>query len=138
MTLSLLSDIVIRPAKSKTYLRLMLVLYGFTLGLVFYSSLPLSIQLILFIFIMFRLRLDVIHGQPNPEVIELHFSQDYWFINKRDGLKLRYEALRIVIHNPLFQYIQLLDSKQNKNFILFNDQIPEEQLRQLHLLSKLL
>ncbi|HEM0318198.1 TPA: lpg1578 family Dot/Icm T4SS effector, partial [Legionella pneumophila] len=52
-----------------------------------------------------------------------------------DGTTHHYDKLKILIHNTLFQVIQLSSDKKNQMLILFNDQIPTDQLRLLHLNS---
>lgn len=145
MKLSPLSEIIINPIKSPTYVRLMTVLYLLTFCLILNSSLYGFVKVLLFIFLSFRLVSDYIHQQPSPEILELRLYKGKWLLLTVDSQELCYETMNILIYNSFFQCIQFSHPektdkkvffKQNQFFILFNDQLPETQLRHLHLLSK--
>ena len=144
MKLSPLSEIIIKPIKSPTYLRLIMVLYVLTGCLILYYSLYEFVKILLFIFLSLRLISDCIHQQPTPEILELHCYNGIWLLLTADSNELRYKKMNILIYNSFFQCIQFshLEKpdekfffKKNQFIILFNDQIPESQLRHLHLLS---
>ncbi|WP_233590533.1 hypothetical protein [Legionella qingyii] len=49
------------------------------------------------------------------------------------GNKESYTQAVVLIHNPFFQLIEFVNSKQKKRIVLFLDQITNHQLRLLHL-----
>ncbi|MCL9685571.1 hypothetical protein [Legionella maioricensis] len=50
-----------------------------------------------------------------------------------NDMTIHYDEARILIHNPLFQLIELSFLKRKKLVLLFNDQLTITQLRLLHL-----
>ncbi|KTD62769.1 hypothetical protein Lsha_0943 [Legionella shakespearei DSM 23087] len=129
------SEIIIKPGKSKVYFRLVLVLYVFTLELVYHSSLHVSLLLLLILFLCIRVRIDWKHQSPCPTLRHITCSNGRWTINWATEGDITYDSLNIVIHNPLFQLIKMQNSEKKYFLILFNDQIPKAQWRYLHLCS---
>ncbi len=131
--LSLLSELIIKPGKSNTYIRLLCVLYFISVGLILQSSFYFSIKLILIIAILIQLSFDYRRKSPCSEIKEIQFFQD-----KQIGIMTKtgqqsYTEVLILIHNMLFQLIVFSNFNKRKIIILFNDQIPIAQLRLLHL-----
>ncbi|HHT9841686.1 TPA: lpg1578 family Dot/Icm T4SS effector, partial [Legionella pneumophila] len=130
------SETVIKPGKSKVYLRLIAILYLCTIGLVLYSSLPVLIEGVLIFLIVIQFKNDVTYQSACQKVKEIKYLKDLtWSLETIDGTTHHYDKLKILIHNMLFQVIQLSSDKKNQMLILFNDQIPTDQLRLLHLNS---
>lgn len=77
------------------------------------------------------------YNQKNPcfKVQEFRLQNSIWQLEFKNGQVIDYDEMDILIHNVLFQLIQLTHTKKNTHLILFNDQIPKEQLRILHLQS---
>lgn len=71
--------------------------------------------------------------RPRSEVQEIKLTKKEWILLLKDGQDQHYDQAQILIHNVLFQLIQLSNPQRNKIIILFNDQIPSCQLRLLHL-----
>lgn len=131
--LSLSSEIIIKPAKSKVYLRFVLVLYLLSILLLIYSSLYLVIKCILIFLILIQLRFDYIHQSPCSTIQEIRCSRKEWVLVMNNDIVIHYDEASILIHNTLFQLIQLSFFNRKKSFILFNDQLTMTQLRLLHL-----
>lgn len=129
-------ETVIKPGKSKVYLRLIAILYLCTIGLILYSSLPVLIEGVLIFLIVIQFKNDVTYQSVCQKVKEIKCLQNHtWSLETIDGTTHHYDELKILIHNMLFQVIQLSSDKKNQMLILFNDQIPTDQLRLLHLNS---
>ena len=135
MKLSLLSEITLKPAKSKVYFRLILVLYLLTVALISYSSVFIGLKLVLIIMITVCMRLEFKNQNPCYFIEEMSYRNKQWFVAMRNGATQDCEDLRIIVHNTLFHLIQLTMQDTQKLLVLFNDQISGHQLRQLHLLS---
>lgn len=133
LTLLLSSEIIIRPGKSRVYLRFVLVLYVFSIALIFYSSIYSVIKLTLALIILIRFYLDFTHQSPCPTIHEIREGKQKWILLMNNGNSIDYDEASILIHNTLFQLIELSCLKKKKLLILFNDQIPVRQLRLLHL-----
>lgn len=120
-------------SKSRSYVRLSLSFCLLALGLVLVSGLYLLVKLFLiaYIYSLFR----AVHQNPNPcpLIQEIRLLSDQWVLTLTDGQHQSYEFRSILIHNPVFQIIKLSSTNKNKILILFNDQIPTQQLRLLHL-----
>lgn len=131
--MSLLSEIIIEPGTSKVYLRLILVVYLITATLILYSSIYLSIKLILLGLIFILLNFDWVNQCPCSSIKKIQFIGNKWIVEMRDGKEESYTQAIILIHNPLFQLIEFVNPRQKKQIVLFLDQITNHQLRQLHL-----
>ncbi|HAT8179175.1 TPA: hypothetical protein JA361_06790 [Legionella pneumophila] len=130
------SETAINPGKSKVYLRLIVILYLCTIALVLYSSLPVLIESALIFLIIIQFKNDVTNQSVCHRIKEIKYMQNHtWSLEMIDGTAYHYDKLKILIHNMLFQVIQLSSDKKNQLLILFNDQIPSYQLRLLHLNS---
>ncbi|MCE0723664.1 hypothetical protein [Legionella resiliens] len=131
--MSPLSEIVIKPGKSKTYLRLILVIYLITVILILYSSISLFIKPILLGFIFLLLKIDWTNQSPCPSIKKIQFIGNAWILEISQDKKETYTQAVILIHNPLFQLIEFASPSQKKHIVLFLDQITSYQLRLLHL-----
>lgn len=129
------SEIILKPGKSRVYFRLLTVIYLFTLLLLLYSSLHSAIKIVLVFFFSRQLWLESFERTPCPHLEELIYRNNQWiFVTKNDENE-NYDALKIIVQNPLFQLIQCSVSEKNKLIVLSNDQIPNQQLRLLNLLA---
>jgi len=133
LTLLLSSEIIIKPGKSRVYLRFVLVLYFFSIALICYSSIYLVIKLTFTFIILIKLYFDFTHQSPCPTILEIREGKQKWILLMNNGSSFDYDEASILIHNTLFQLIELSCLKKKKLLILFNDQIPIRQLRLLHL-----
>lgn len=132
--LSAASELLLKLKPSWLYVRFMMVLYFLSIYLIYYSALPLLVKLLLIFLIALQLKRDLFYRQPHTELCEIYCTtQQQWYLLKADGLKEDYQEVRILIGNPIFQLIKLLGSEKNRLIILFNDQLTNEQLRQLYL-----
>ena len=131
--MSLSSELIIKPGKSKVYLRLVILLYVLSTLLIIQSSLYLVFKLVLILLILNQLRFDWIHQSACKEIVEIKCGKNEWILVLDDGSTIQYATVHIIIHNILFQVIEFTPSKRKKWLILFNDQIPKTQLRLLHL-----
>ncbi|KTD35548.1 hypothetical protein Lmor_0995 [Legionella moravica] len=135
MKLSPSSEIILKPTKSKVYFRLISILYFLTVALIVYSSLFSLIKLALIAVLSVYMIPEFINKNPSNFIIEMIYRNKEWYITTKNGITEDCDELRIIIHNTLFQLIQISILDKRKLFILFNDQISEHQLRQLHHIS---
>lgn len=133
LTLLLSSEIIIKPGKSKVYLRFIIVLYFFSIALICYSSIYCIIKLTLTLIILTQFWSDFNHQSPCSAIQEIRGDRQKWIVLMNNGSNLLYDDASILIHNTLFQLIELSNLKTRKLLVLFNDQIPVRQLRLLHL-----
>lgn len=131
--MSLLSEITIKPGESKIYLRLVLLVYLLSIGLVMYSSLYLLIKFILIGVLAVLLKSDWLNKTPGDGVDEIKFIGNAWVLTLNNGKKQKYSTAQVLINNTLFQLIQFTEPNQKRSIVLFHDQVPNNQLRQLHL-----
>ncbi len=131
--LSLSSEIIIKPIKSKVYLRLVIVLYLLSLLLLLYSSLYLIIKCILIFLILIQLKFDFIHQSPCSTIQEIRCCKNEWVLVMNNETTKHYDEASILIHNTLFQLIEFSLFNRKKFILLFNDQLTGTQLRVLHL-----
>lgn len=130
--MSLLFDLVIEPKKSKTYLRLVLIIYLFTVLLILYSSIYLFLKFALIGYIAVLFRFDWINRKPCVKIKKIQFIDNQWVLEFHDGKKENYLQATILINNFLFSLIQLKSMQQKKSIILFHDQLTAMQLRFLY------
>ncbi|KTD50986.1 Uncharacterised protein [Legionella quateirensis] len=135
MKLSLLSEIILKPAKSKVYFRLILVLYLLTVALISYSSVFILIKLVLITALTVCMRLEFKNQNPCFFIDEMSYRNKQWFVTMRNGSTQDCDNLRIIVHNTVFHLLQLCTPDKKKLLVLFNDQLSDHQVRQLHLLS---
>ena len=131
--LSLSSEIIIKPVKSKIYLRLVLVLYLLSILLLIYSSFYLVMKFILIFLILIQLRFDSIHRSPCSTIREIRSCKKEWVLIMNNNIAIHYDEAFILIHNALFQLVEFSFSGRKKLLLLFNDQLTMGQLRLLHL-----
>lgn len=127
----LLSEIAIEPGKSKTYLRLILLVYFITVILIIYSSIVLFIKPILLFFIL--LKINWSNQNPGSSIKKIQYIGDEWVLETLPDRKEYYTQASILIHNPLFQLIEFTNANHKKRIVLFLDQVTSHQLRLLHL-----
>jgi hypothetical protein len=80
-----------------------------------------------------QFRFDWIHQSACKEIHEVQCGKNGWCLVLDNGAVQHYDKIHIIFNNMLFQVIELSSSNRKKLFILFNDQIPKNQLRLLHL-----
>lgn len=97
------------------------------------SSLNIYVKAILISLILCQFYKDLIYQSPCTTIKELKLTSNEWILKMQNGSMQHYDKSRILIHNVLFQLIQLSTPQKNKILILFNDQVPSEQLRIIHL-----
>lgn len=124
------SEILIKPGKSESYQRLVLVIDVITVGLIAYSSLYLLLKLAL---VTVLLKLSWNNKSPNPDIKEIYFVRSQWVLVINNGKKQRYNDAQILVNNILFQLIQFKTPKKKRTLVLFHDQASTTQLRLLHL-----
>lgn len=78
---------------------------------------------------------DCWHKKPHSGLSTIKYNQNQWVLVMTNGSEQRYEALHILIHNPLFQLTKYVTPQKNKFLILFNDQVTQDELRLIHLKS---
>lgn len=131
--LSVSSEITIKPEKSKIYLRFVLVIYILSISLLSYSSLYLVIKCSLIFLILIQLRFDLIHQSPCSTLQQIRCGTNEWILVMNNDSTKHYDGASVLIHNMLFQLIELSHSNKKKFILLFNDQLTGSQLRLLHL-----
>lgn len=127
------SELIVELGTSKIYCRLALVSYLFSIALIIHSSLFLLIKLLLITVILIQYGSDCVIKKPYAKINALGYSLKKWIVIMNNEQQLNYDEATILIHNILFQLIKLSSGNKNKLLILFNDQIPNEQLRLLHI-----
>lgn len=130
-----LSELHLLLGKSNLYFRLVVTLYVITFVLIAHTSFYLVIKLSLVLIILVQLRIDYIQKKPHLPYAGIHYTKNKWLLLMNSGESLHYDQLKVLIHTPLFQVFKLVAAERSQLFILFNDQIPSEQLRILHFIS---
>ena len=113
-------------------MRLMATLYLITGLFIVYSPAYLYVKLMIFLFFLTCSRHHLMNKSPCKEIQELRLSQSQCILITKDGQLIYFDKVIILVHNTLFQLIKLTSPANKKLFVLFNDQIPMEQLRLLH------
>ncbi len=120
-------EIAIKIGTSKIYFRLLLVISILSMVLVIYSSLNTLMKIILIGSIGFS-----ILKNKRYKIQEIRFTNNQWLLVQNKDISTFDKAI-LLFHNPLFQLIQLTNSKQKKLIVLFDDQLTKEEFRYLHL-----
>lgn len=131
--MSLLSEIIIRPGTSNTYIRLIFILFLISVVLIIHSAINFFIQLVLIVLIITQFGFECVKKSPCSEIREIRFYQNRHIVLMTKQAEQSYTDAEILIHNVLFQLIVLSNFDKRKKIVLFNDQIPISQLRELHL-----
>ncbi len=84
-------------------------------------------------FIVIQLKADWLSKSTYLAVKEIQLSQNQWTLRMTDKSYQQFDKAKILIHNEIFQLIQLSNLEKNKIVVLFNDQMPFHQLQLLHL-----
>lgn len=83
--------------------------------------------------LFFFLRRDWTNKKPTNAPTEISFINGEWVLLMNKGSKQSYTEARILLHNELFQLLQLTNAHQKRIIVLFQDQVSTNQLRLLHL-----
>lgn len=129
------SELIVKLHSSKSYIRLVSILYGLSLAFAIHSSLYFSVKCGVVLLVLLQFSYDYRHKKPHSNLSTIKYNQSQWVLVMNNGSVERYEALHILIHNPLFQLTKYATSKKNRFLILFNDQVTKDELRLIHLKS---
>lgn len=94
----------------------------------------LILKLFVVMVLIIQFKLEWKKGSCCSDISELHISRTSPIIITTQLSSYYFSTGIILIHNPLFQLIRVSDQEKRKIIILFNDQVPNDQLRLLHLL----
>jgi hypothetical protein len=86
---------------------------------------------------IFLWKLDWRNQSPCSTLKTIQFIDKEWVLETHKGKKQHYVQAEILISPILFQLLEFSNQKQKKRIVLFCDQISEEQVRLLHLKTKL-
>lgn len=131
----LLSEITLNPRKSRVYFRVIVVVYLFTVALIACSSVFNPVKMVLIALVTVFIWPELRNQNPCYFISEMAYRNKKWQLTCNNGTVQEWEQLTILFNNPVFQLIRMTINNQTKLITLFNDQISEVQLRQLHLLS---
>lgn len=96
-------------------------------------SIYLVIKIVLFCLLLIQLKKDYEHQSPCSSIQEIRWNDAGCYLVNQNGVMHHYEEASVLIHNVLFQLIELTHKKTKKIIILFNDQIPQSQLHFIRL-----
>lgn len=131
--LLLSSELLVEPGISKTYWRLLLILYLLSFIVLIDSSIHLGIKLIVAVFILKQAKTQYAVQKPHASLHAIQYRQKQWVLIMKDNHEFVYDNALILVHNMLFQLIQFSDSNKKQLVILFNDQVVDQKLRLLHI-----
>ena len=103
------------------------------MALIYYASIDAVIKLILIGSIAILWRLDQINQSPCSAIKKIQFIGNEWILQMSNDKKQNYEQAAIIISNNFFQLIEFTYFRKKKLIVLFCDQLPNDQLRLLHL-----
>lgn len=83
--------------------------------------------------VIYQLGRNLPENRPYPELHSICYANNQWKLVLGNEEQQDFLHCNILLHNFLFQLIRFSNPKKNKIIILFNDQIPKQQLRYLHL-----
>jgi hypothetical protein len=126
-------ELIVKPSKSNTCLRLLALFFVLTVILIFSTSVSLVIKLLLCTCLVVQYKPYIKNYQPHPDIEEIKHERQMWVITSRNGQIKYYSEVTILIQNPLFLILQLTSFDKKRFLILFNDQLATHQLRLLHL-----
>lgn len=128
-------ELIVSPTTSRIYRRLLVIVYFLSVLFIVNTSFYLALKLVLTLALLVHFRFYYRLGKPHPELCEIKYQGGEWVISSRDEKDALFNTLIVLIHNPLFQLLQVSHMNKNKLLILFNDQLSKQQLRLLHLKS---
>lgn len=74
---------------------------------------------------------------PYPNYNKLVRCAQFWLLECDQGHSERYDAMHICFDGGFFLLLRLTNETHKKNLVLFNDQITQDQHRQLKVLSRI-
>lgn len=130
--MSILSAQTVKLKPSPSYTRLLLVVYLISVALI--CSIPTYVlaKCCLICILSWYLMFYVDHKSPCPEVKELSISMRQWQLISTKAQIKTFDEVLIIIHNELFQLIELTSNSSKKLLVVFNDQVSESQLKAMH------
>ncbi len=123
--------------KSLNYARFAVILYGFALFLLFFSSLFTILKIILSFFLLAKLAMVLTNPKPQPEFSMLSFNGAGWSLNGSDQQELIYEKAEIILDVGLFFLLALTEGKKRRYLVIFFDQIDKDFFRFLNIMQKI-
>lgn len=107
-----------------------------TLGLIYCSTTYLAIKLLLSAVVCCHFLITLKNKNTSVGVEGFILSHNHWTLLMSDGQLKQFDKVNILIHNELFQLIQLRNtttSSKRQLVVLFNDQVTQNELRLMHL-----
>ncbi len=111
---------------SPSFRRLYLLLYLFSTGLLYASSIPLIVKLLLFAGLTAYSFPWVKNALPQPDLKSFSIENEMLVIN---GVSFPLSAVRVMIKNSCYHWLSFMDSEGKKIWLFFfNDQLDRCQL----------
>lgn len=133
--LCIASEIRIKLGLSPSFLRLIILLYLFSLGLILYSANYLWVKTICILFSTWVVLPSYKTRTPCPDINELRIKPNSWLLVLSNQLSEEYQNCNILINNPLFHLLKFQNETQSKLLLFFNDQISNTELRYMHIIN---
>lgn len=132
-----LSDCTIRFAKSSSYFRLLLVLYTISSVLLYNSICPHWLQIGIVFYFLVHLAQIRTNPSPHPHYLGLHYRQDHWILEDKQGRELPFEKIKVLLNAGLFYLLELKMEKKRKVLVIFSDQLSKQEFRILRVIEKI-
>ncbi|PJD95458.1 MAG: hypothetical protein CK426_04390 [Legionella sp.] len=129
-----LSEFTAKPSCSKTYQRLIIIVYAITIGFILSSSLVFIVQWALILILGFYCKKCFTQRTAHPEVISINYSNKKWRFQSLAHF-LDYDKLELVVANNLFQLIKVSNGDKSKIYVFFTDQFTSQEWRLIYLIS---
>lgn len=132
-----ISDFTITFNKSSYYVRLALLLHLFAGIVVLKSSLPIFI-VVMMLLVLANAMMRILRSDSHlPLYSKLTYHTNYWLLHGRYGENTQYETMRICFDGGFFMLLHLSNESSEKKILLFKDQLNTNQIRMLHVITKI-
>lgn len=132
-----ISNFTITLGKSSTYLKLVCLIHVFAVVVLWNSSLPLYILIIMMLILLVSFILIAYSRVPVPAFNQLSYHKNYWLLHDVYGHTIKYEQAHISFDAGLFVLLTLTGEDASKKLVIFADQLTTSQHRALNVIGKI-
>ncbi len=123
--------------KSKTFLRLSVLIHVVALAVIAYSAWSIGLKLLVVFILILSLTATVLNPCPQTRYTQLRYNKGQWKLSHRKGQEKEYNKLRFLVDTGFFFLLELHQIPERKLLIMFHDQLTETELRILKIYEKI-
>ena len=123
--------------RSPCYAKIALLIFLFSLVLLFNSSFIWPLKAFLAALLSLQLMATIIKPIPHPKYKLISQDKRGWLLHSINGKEMIFNKVRIIIDTGLFFLLELSTEEKSQILVIFLDQISEDNYRLLNINTKI-